>query len=106
MTVYALFLISDITANREGYARYGNGWMDIFNKYEGQLLAVTESPTVLEGDWPFQRNILMSFPSAEALERWYKSPEYQAQAQHRYAASTSKAVVLPSLGDEGPSKLN
>jgi uncharacterized protein (DUF1330 family) len=106
MTVYAIFLISNITADGEGYAKYGDGWMDIFSKYEGHLLAVTESPTVLEGDWPFQRNILMSFPSAEAMDRWYKSPEYQAQAQHRYAASTSQAVLLPALGDAAPSKLN
>ena len=47
--------------------------MEIFSQYDGQILAVTESPTVIEGDWPYARTVLLSFPNAGALNLWYNS---------------------------------
>ena len=90
MTVYAVALI-DI-ADREEYGLYGQGFMEIFGKYGGT------SPTVLEGEWPHTRTVLLSFPNAEDLERWYRSPEYQALAQHRFKASTARIAVIKGLG--------
>ena len=96
MTVYAVALI-DI-ADREEYGLYGQGFMEIFGKYGGTMLSVDESPTVLEGEWPHTRTVLLSVPNAEDLERWYRSPEYQALAQHRFKASTARIAVIKGLG--------
>jgi uncharacterized protein (DUF1330 family) len=96
MTVYAVALI-DIE-DREEYSLYGQGFMAIFSQYGGTLLSVDESPTLLEGDWPHTRTVLLSFPSAEDLERWYRSTEYQALAQHRFKASTARIAVIQGLG--------
>ena len=35
--------------DREIYAKYEEGFMPIFEKYQGELLSVDETPTVLEG---------------------------------------------------------
>jgi uncharacterized protein (DUF1330 family) len=61
------------------------------------LLAVDESPTVIEGEWPHTRTVLLSFPSAEAMKAWYGSPEYQALAQHRFNASTAQVAMVNAL---------
>jgi uncharacterized protein (DUF1330 family) len=61
----------------------------------GKLLAVDEAPTVKEGDWPYTRTVLIEFPTAEAFDAWFNSPEYQALAEHRplYAASSHQTKV-------------
>ncbi|HEX7562791.1 MAG TPA: DUF1330 domain-containing protein [Bradyrhizobium sp.] len=51
MTVYALALLN--IADRERYGVYQSGFMEIFSRYSGKLLAVDEAPTVKEGDWPY-----------------------------------------------------
>jgi len=104
MTVYVVVLIPKIT-DQKGYGRYGQGWMEIFSQYDGQILAATESPTVIEGDWPYTRTVLLSFPSVDAMNRWYRSPEYQVLVRHRHRSSTSQIAVLPGLGDADPTEV-
>jgi uncharacterized protein (DUF1330 family) len=95
MTVYAVALI-DIH-DRESYGRYENGFMEIFSKYQGKLLSVDEGPSVLEGEWPWTRTVLLEFPDEEQLRAWYDSEEYQALAQHRFAASQAGIAVIKGL---------
>lgn len=95
MSVYAVALI-DIH-DRTGYERYGQGFMEIFERHQGRLLAVDEAPTVLEGDWPWTRTVLLEFPDQAALDAWYRSDDYQALAQHRFQASDARIAVLKSL---------
>src|SRR5437764_311990 len=59
MTVYVVALLN--IADRAGYQTYTDGFMDIFSKYAGQVLAVDESPRVIEGEWPHSRTVLISF---------------------------------------------
>ena len=96
MTVYFVALV-DI-ADRQEFGVYEQGFMDVFSQYGGRILAVDDSPTVLEGAWPHTRTVLMSFPSAEELERWYHSPEYQTISQHRHKASRADIAVIKGLG--------
>lgn len=96
MTVYVVVLIQSIT-DREEYGRYGQGFMEVFSQYGGQLLAATESQTVIEGNTPYARTALMSFPSTDAANAWYLSPGYQALVQHRHRSSTGQIVLLPGL---------
>jgi uncharacterized protein (DUF1330 family) len=96
MSVYFIALV-DIF-DREGFSVYEQGFMDVFNRYGGRLLAVDDSPAILEGDWPHTRTVLMSFPPAEALDLRYRSPEYQAIARHRHNASRADIVVIQGLG--------
>lgn len=92
MSVYIIAQIS--IHDREEYRRYESGFMDVFAQFQGELLAVSESATVIEGQWPCTRTVLMRFPSAEEARRWYASPQYQEIAQHRFRASTGNAVVV------------
>jgi uncharacterized protein (DUF1330 family) len=95
MSVYIIAQIS--IHDRAEYGRYEAGFMDVFAQFQGELLAVSESPTIVEGQWPCTRTVLMRFPSADEARRWYASPQYQAIAQHRFRASTGNAVVIEEL---------
>lgn len=95
MSVYAIALLNIV--DRETYGRYEAGFMDIFNRHGGKLLAVEEAPDVKEGEWPYTRTVLIEFPDAAALDAWYHSDDYQALAQHRFASSRGSVAVLRSL---------
>lgn len=98
MSVYAVALIH--IHDRDGYRTYEQGFMDIFARYEGKLLAVDESPTVMEGEWPWTRTVLLEFPDQTKLDAWYQSKEYQALARHRFEASEASIAVIAGLGEE------
>lgn len=95
MTVYAIALLN--IHDRERYGAYVSGFMEIFSLHSGKLLAVDEEPTVKEGDWPYTRTVLIEFPDAHAFDAWFNSPEYQALAKHRHAASTGSIAVVKSF---------
>jgi uncharacterized protein (DUF1330 family) len=76
------------------YALYLEGAGALLAEYEGRVLAVDEHVTVLEGAWPYRRTVLIEFPSADHLDRWYRSPGYQEIAVHRLAAAHGNAVSL------------
>lgn len=91
----AAYIVARITIDdRETYARYEAGFMDIFTCYGGKLLAVEESPEVLEGDWACTRTIIAQFPDRTQALDWYNSKEYQALMRHRQAASTGHIALL------------
>jgi uncharacterized protein (DUF1330 family) len=93
-----VYVVAEIAiADRAEYARYEAGFLPIWQKYRGELLAVEEQPTVIEGAWPHTRTVLVRFPDAAEAERWYRSPEYQALAQHRWNASRANIAVLNGL---------
>ena len=95
MAVYTIALVN--ISDRNEYAKYEQGFMEIFNRYSGKLLAVDEAPVVLEGTWPHTRTVLIEFPSQAEFDRWYHSDAYQALAKHRFAASQASIAVVKSL---------
>jgi uncharacterized protein (DUF1330 family) len=95
MSVYIIAQI-DIQ-DRDGYRRYEEGFPTVFSKFNGELLVVSENPTVVEGSWPCTRTVLLKFPSREEAERWYRSPQYQALSQNRWNASKTNAVIVDEL---------
>ncbi len=100
MAVYAIALLK--IEDRAEYARYEQGFMEIFAKYKGKLLAVDEAPVVLEGAWPHTRTVLLEFPDTAELERWYRSDAYQTLAQHRFKASSGAVAVVQGLPAPAP----
>ena len=89
------YLIAQITINdRDTYAGYEAGFLDIFAKYEGQIVSVDESPRVLEGEWDHTRTVVAKFPSADAALAWYESDEYQELAKIRFAASDANIALV------------
>jgi len=83
--------------DRERYSQYEAGFLEIFQQYDGRLVAVDEAPRVVEGDWPWTRTVMLEFPDDDAARRWYDSPEYQELVKHRHAASSGNAVLLTGI---------
>ena len=95
MTCYIVALIN--IHDREQYALYEAGFMEVFQKYQGTMLSVDEAPELVEGEWSWTRSVLISFPSKADAKAWYQSSEYQSIAQHRFAGSRSNIVFLNGM---------
>lgn len=92
------YIVANLTIHdRDGYRVYEEGFMDVFRRYEGRMLAVDEHCTALEGEHPFTRTVIIEFPSEAAARAWYDSDAYQALAEHRHASSDGNIVMLTGL---------
>lgn len=76
------------------YEKYQAGFMDVFSRYKGEVLAVSDAPVVVEGEWPYTRAVVLRFPDQEEARRWYESPEYVAISKHRHAGSSASSVII------------
>lgn len=94
-----IYIVAQINIeDRDTYARYEAGFMEIFDRYEGELLAVDEAVKELEGSWEYTRTVIIQFPDEAAARSWYDSEDYQALAQHRFAASAANLAIVQGLG--------
>ncbi len=92
MTVY---LVASIRIHdRERYAQYEAGFIDVFSRFNGKMLAVDDDTNHLEGDHPPDRSVIISFPNEDDALAWYRSDAYQALAQHRFAASDAEITLV------------
>ena len=100
-----VFIINNMTIhNRTEYDEYLRGFMSVFRKYNGEILAAQDSPIPTEGTWPYDRTILLSFPSREEALLWSESPEYKEIAKHRIQGTTSNVVMLDGVPPKGSAR--
>lgn len=85
-------------ADRARYQRYVDAFMPVLAGHGGRLLAADEAPAREEGDWPYDKVILLSFPDETAFRAWAGSPEYRRIAQDRLAATTGPVIMAHGLG--------
>lgn len=95
MSVYMIAKIN--ITDRETYAKYEAGFMSIFEKHDGRIRSVDESPVVVEGQWPETRTVLVEFPSKASAMIWYESDEYQELAVHRWMSSSADIILIQGL---------
>jgi uncharacterized protein (DUF1330 family) len=87
---------SDVT-NAEQYAGYTKLSPGIIAKYGGTFLARGGRSTTLEGPKASARIVVIEFPSFEAAQSMYNSPEYVAAKQVRAGAATMQFVLVEGL---------
>lgn len=96
MTVYTVTQMR--FTDREAYDRYQANFMGVFSKFDGDVLAADESPKVLEGEWSYEKVVILAFPSEEAFRAFALSPEYQEISKDRVAGTESVALLAQGIG--------
>jgi len=76
------------------YQKYLDGTDEVSRKFKGEVVAVDDSPAVLEGVWRYSRIVMIKFPDENELKSWYESPEYQQIVKHRWNASTADVLIV------------
>ena len=84
--------------NPEAYQAYLDGFMPIFQRHEGELLATSRTETeILEGSWATPRTVIMKFPSVEHAKAWHDDPDYKALAKIRHRTASANLVVIDGI---------
>jgi len=83
--------------DHEEYEKYLEKFDDIFSRYNGEYLAIDESPTLLEGTWKYTKSVLVKFNSKKEFENWYYSEDYQKILKHRLRAAECDTILLEGI---------
>ncbi|HYE50651.1 MAG TPA: DUF1330 domain-containing protein [Azospirillaceae bacterium] len=98
----AVYIVAQLRfRDEERYRRYQAGFGAVFARSGGRLLAADESPRVMEGDWPWQKVVMMEFADAPAAERFMADPDYVAIAEDRKAGAETVALLVHGWGAQG-----
>jgi len=62
--------------------------------FGGQFIARGGNLTVLEGEWPHPRLVIIEFPSRAAAEGWYGSAAYQKVISLRHNSSVGNLIIV------------
>ena len=95
----AAYMIAQIEVfDPEEYQKYLAGFMPVFQRYGGELLATSRNTTeVLEGEWAYARTVIMKFPDSEKARSWYADPDYRLLSGHRHNSAKANLVLVDSL---------
>ena len=89
------YVLTEVTIHdRIAYQEYEAEFKPIVERYGGELIAVTDDPTVLEGLWSEMRVVLIRFETRQDALDWYDSQEYQQLAVIRRATSTGTDLLI------------
>jgi uncharacterized protein (DUF1330 family) len=94
MTAY--WIAHVVVKDEEAYGRYARLATEAIEKHGGRFLARGGRYLQMEGrDRP--RNVVAEFPSLEAAEACYRSPEYQAALDHARDAAERDLVLVEAV---------
>lgn len=89
----ALWIAHVHVTNAEAYGRYATLATQAIAAHGGVFLARGGRYVQLEGK-DRSRNVVARFPSLEAAEACYRSPEYQAALEHARGAAERDLVIV------------
>jgi uncharacterized protein (DUF1330 family) len=91
----AVYVVNNMTIHdRAAYGEYVKGFVPLLPKFGGEVVALQDAPKALEGEWPFDRSVILRFPDRDTMRRFVESPEYQAIVGHRHRGTRSNLVAL------------
>ena len=103
----AYVIVDILVRDREAYERYKQLAAPAVAAYGGRYLVRGGDTQVLEGSWSPSRFVILEFPSVEAGQAWWDSPEYEpAKALRQTCADTNMVLVggvpVPSVNVRNP----
>lgn len=77
----------------DAYRRYQKAFPAVFARFKGKVVVADESPRVLEGEWPRDKVVILSFPDEAEAQRFATDTEYREISKDR-KAGTDGVVLL------------
>lgn len=92
MSAYVIVHLT--VASPEGFADYSSQVPATLAEHGGEYLVRGGHTTVIEGDMPHDRHVVLRFPDRAAADAWYNSPEYQEIISIRFAHSNAVVILV------------
>lgn len=89
------YLIANLdVTDKAGFDEYRQKVTPLIAKFGGRYLVRGGEVRTLEGNLPIHRLVVLEFPSLEAAQRFYDSPEYQPLLKIRLASTKSDLMLV------------
>jgi uncharacterized protein (DUF1330 family) len=89
------YFVASIRLNNESeYQKYIEKVDEVFKKFNGEYMAIDNSPLVLEGKWEYSRAVIIRFENEEDFRKWYYSEEYQSILKHRLSGAQCDTILV------------
>lgn len=95
MKAYGIF--QETVKDEATFAEYRKLVMPTLAAHDGKFVVRGGALSVVEGEWPHPRLVIIEFPSRAAAENWYLSPEYQAILPMRLKSAVGNAVFVDGV---------
>ncbi len=89
----AYVIVQEEIKDEATFDQYRKQVMPTIAAHGGKFIVRGGKFTVLEGQWPMPRLVIIEFPSRQAAEGWYHSPEYQKILPLRLKSGTGNLVI-------------
>lgn len=80
-----------------GYAAYREAATALNVKYGYPIINQPGSTTVAEGEWPYDRIVIIEFPDRASAEAFYKSEEYKSVKALRADAPAMTVLITDCI---------
>jgi uncharacterized protein (DUF1330 family) len=90
----AYVVVQESVTDQATFDAYRKDVLPTIAAHGGRFIARGGALTVLEGEWPLPRLVIIEFPSREAAEGWYRSPAYQKILPLRLKSCTGNLVIV------------
>ena len=89
------YFLAHIKIHDKGeYQKYLDQADEVFARYKGTYLVVDSDPEVLEGEWAYDRAVVIQFESREDFKKWYNSDDYQEILKFRLKAADCDTILV------------
>jgi len=94
----AAYVIAQVQVkDPEAYKNYAGQVQATVESHGGRFLARGGELSVLEGDWPYPRVVIIEFPTREDAQAWHDSDVYRPLRELRQSASDGNLVLLSGV---------
>ena len=93
----AYLVAAETVHDEELFAEYRKQVVATVEAFGGRFIARGGKQTVLEGQWQNPRTVIIEFPTREAAEAWYKSPDYQKIIGLRLKSTSGNLIILDAM---------
>ena len=90
----AYVIVQERVTDEQTFAAYRKEVLPTITAHDGRFLVRGGALSVVEGEWPLPRLVVIEFPSRAAAEGWYRSPEYQKLLPLRLKSSVCNLVIV------------
>ena len=94
----AYVIVQESITDQATFDAYRNDVAATLADFGGTFLVRGGQLTVVEGEWPHERTVVLEFPSRAAAEGWYASPAYQKLLPLRLKAAVCNLVIADGPG--------
>ncbi len=90
----AFVVVTERVIDEKGFDEYRGAVLDTLKPFDGRFAIRGGKLSVMEGEWPLPRLVVIEFPNREAAEGWYLSPAYQKIIPLRLKSSVGNLVIV------------